>query len=91
MALRAHLLHPRLRGRVVRALVGDRVGKIVGEPFRRIMRHAKSVDTAHVTRGASRHEHIARGQVLGLDIEIQEVFLGLEHDAVLGFFIYLNL
>ena len=55
------------------------------------MGHAHAIDAAHVTGGAGRHEHIARGEGLGGSVEVQQIFLRLEHDAVLGLLINLDL
>src|SRR5579859_1591452 len=91
MALRADLLHLGLGGGVVGAPIGNGVGEIVRKALGGIVSDPNAIDAAHVAGGAGGHEHVAGGQSFGWGIEIQQIFLGLEDNTVLGLFIDLDL
>ena len=91
MALRADQLHFCLGGGVVGAAFGDGVGEVVGQALGRIVGDAHAVEAAHVAGGAGGDEHVARGEGVGRRVKIQQAFLGLEHDAVLGLLIDFDL
>ena len=91
VALRAYLFHLGLGRGVVRALVADRIGQIVGQPLRRIVGDAHAIDAAHVTSRAGGHEHVARGEGFWRRIEIEQVLLRLKHYAMLRFLVDFDL
>jgi hypothetical protein len=61
----------------------DCIGKIPAEPVGRIVRNLEAVDAAHVAGCAGWHKHIARRERAWIGIELQQVALSGEHDAVL--------
>ena len=68
-----------------------RIGDVVREAVRRIVRQLLAVEAAHVARGAGRYPHVAGRQRLRRSVEAQEVFLCAKHDAVLRLLVNLDL
>src|SRR5262249_44405365 len=91
VALHAHLLHGRLRLGVVGPLLGDLGGQPVRQPLAGVVGDFQTIQAAHVAGGAGRDGHLPGGQLAGGGVEVQEVLLGGEHDAVLGLVVDLQL
>jgi hypothetical protein len=91
VTLHADLLHRGLSAIPIRPRLRDRVGEVIRQPIRRIVRHFLPVQAAHVAGRAGRHEHVARRQRLGRRVQLEQLLLRMEHDAVLRFLVNLEL
>jgi len=83
MALGANLFHAGLGAQVIGALGADGVGQVPAEAVGGVVGDLEAVDSAHVAGGAGGHEHVSRAEGFGIGVEVEQVLLGGEHDAVL--------
>ena len=61
------------------------------EPIGWIVGNLEAVDAAHVAGGAGGHKHVARGERARIGVEIEQIALRREHDAMLRLVVDLDL